>query len=594
MAQFLNLKKMRKIYLSLLLALGTIASYGQVVISQAYGGGGNSGSTFTNDFIELFNAGLTAVNLQGHSVQYASATGGSFTGITLLPDFVLQPGQYFLIQQAQGTGGTTPLPTPDLVAETPIAMAGTNFKIVLANTTVAVSGCTDAAIVDLVGFGSANCSEGTAAPVLSNANAGIRLLNGCQDSNNNSADFIAAPAAPRNSQSPLAPCSSDPALVISTPSNGFVFAPNSTVTINFTVSNFVVGNPGTGINGHLSYSINGGQAVSLFNTNPISLEGLAAGIYTVAIQLVDNNNTPLTPAVGVTVTFEVAALNQVANLAELRLDVLANGVGRYYAVGSAPVITYARSSRNQKYIQDASAGILIDDLPGTISTEMVAGDAISGLTGSTSYFNGLLQFLPTANASIASSGNTVVPQTATIEMINENIEAYESELVYITNVSITEADGTAPFVVNANYTLTDTQNNITLRTGFAEANYIGEVIPSGQRNVIVLAAKFVNATENRNQMIARSAADLDATLSAPGFNAIDGLNMYPNPNNTGLVYVTSKNNLTKDITVYNMLGKEVVRTSTESSFSVSGLNAGIYIVKITENNQTATRKLVIN
>ena len=585
---------MKKIYLSLLLALGTIASYGQVVISQAYGGGGNGGSTYTNDFIELFNAGSTAVNLQGHSVQYASATGATFSGITLLPDFTLQPGQYFLIQQAQGAGGTTPLPTPDLIAETPIAMAGTNFKIVLANTTEAVSGCTDATILDLVGFGSASCAEGTAAPVLSNVNAGIRLLNGCQDTNNNSADFIAAPATPRNSTAPFNVCSSDPALVISSPSNGAIIAPGSNVNINFAVSNFVVGNPGDGINGHVSYTVNGGEAVSVFNTDPIILTGLVSGNYTVALQLVDNNNTPLSPAVGATVTFEVAALTQVANLLELRQDVIANGVGRYYAVGSAPVITYARTSRNQKYIQDATAGILIDDLSGTISTEMVAGDAISGLTGTTSYFNGLLQFLPTANATIASSGNNVVPQTATIEMINENVEAYESELVYITNVNITEADGTAPFTVNTNYTLTDSQNNIVLRTSFAEANYIGEVIPSGQRNVILLVAKFVNATENINQLIARSMADLDATLSAPAFDAIAGLSMYPNPNNTGMVYVTSQENLTKDITVYNMLGKEVVRTSTESSFSVSGLNAGVYVVKITENGKTATRKLVIN
>jgi len=588
------MKKMKKIYLLLLFALGTLFSNAQVVISQAYGGGGNSGSTFTHDFIELFNAGSTAVNLQGHSVQYASATGATFSGITILPDFTLQPGQYFLVQQGQGSGGTTPLPTPDLIPAAPISMAGTNFKIVLANITTAVSGCSDAAIIDLVGFGTANCSEGTAAPVLSNVNAGIRLLNGCQDTNNNSADFIVAPAAPRNSQSPVSPCTADPALVIATPSNGVVFAPNASVSITFTVSNFVVGNPGTGINGHISYSVNGGTAVSYFSTEPIVLEGLTAGIYTVAMQLVDNNNTPLTPAVGATIAFEIAALNQVANLSALRQDVIANGIGKYYQVASAPVITYARTTRNQKYIQDATAGILIDDLPGTIATPMVAGDAINGLVGRTSYFNGLLQLLPTANATIATSGNSVEAQTVTLEMINENVEAYESELVYLSTVSITEADGTAVFATNTNYNLTDSQNSIVLRTGFAEANYIGEIIPSGQRNVIALVAKFVNATNNISQLIARSMADLDAPLSAPAFDDIDGLSMYPNPNNTGMVFVSSHENLTKNIAVYNMLGKEVMKTSAETSFSVSGLSAGVYVVKITENGKTATRKLVIN
>ena len=48
-----------------------------LVISQVYGGGGNSSSKYKNDFIELFNRGTTAISLSGWSVQYASATGSS-------------------------------------------------------------------------------------------------------------------------------------------------------------------------------------------------------------------------------------------------------------------------------------------------------------------------------------------------------------------------------------------------------------------------------------------------------------------------------------------------------------------------------------
>ncbi len=46
-----------------------------VVISQVYGGGGNSGATYTHDFIELFNRGGSPVSLAGWSVQYAIALG---------------------------------------------------------------------------------------------------------------------------------------------------------------------------------------------------------------------------------------------------------------------------------------------------------------------------------------------------------------------------------------------------------------------------------------------------------------------------------------------------------------------------------------
>lgn len=74
-----------------------------VVISQIYGGGGNSGATLKNDFIELHNTGSTAISLAGWSVQYASAAGSSWqvTGLT----GTLAPGAYYLVQEAKGSGG---------------------------------------------------------------------------------------------------------------------------------------------------------------------------------------------------------------------------------------------------------------------------------------------------------------------------------------------------------------------------------------------------------------------------------------------------------------------------------------------------------
>src|SRR5207237_1564694 len=74
-----------------------------VVISQVYGGGGNSGATFKNDFIELFNRGAASVNLTGWSVQYASSAGTTWATTSLLG--AIQPGQYYLVQEAQGAGG---------------------------------------------------------------------------------------------------------------------------------------------------------------------------------------------------------------------------------------------------------------------------------------------------------------------------------------------------------------------------------------------------------------------------------------------------------------------------------------------------------
>jgi uncharacterized protein len=194
-----------------------------VVISQVYGGGGNTGATYTHDFIELFNRGTSPVSLAGWSLQYASATGtgnfGANSGqLTELPDVTLAPGQYFLVQEAQGSGGTTPLPTPDLIDPSPIAMAATAGKVALVNSTTSL-GCNGgstpcseaqlALIIDLVGWGNANFYETEAAPATTNTTAILRNSGGCMESDNNATDFLVGAPMPRNSASPTNVCATD-------------------------------------------------------------------------------------------------------------------------------------------------------------------------------------------------------------------------------------------------------------------------------------------------------------------------------------------------------------------------------------------------
>ena len=236
----------------LLLTFGASAAQAQVVISQIYGGGGNSGATYTNDFIELFNAGSTAQDLTGWSVQYTSA-GGSSWAATPLTSVTLQPGQYYLVQEAAGTGGTTPLPTPDATGT--LAMSGTGGKVLLAKNTTLATGtaCPSGVnIADLVGFGSANCTTPTAAP--SNTTAVIRKMGGCTNTGNNSADFSVAAPAPRNMATATAQCAGSgfPAISVAnislaegdTATTPFVFtvqlsegAPVGGITFNYATAN---------------------------------------------------------------------------------------------------------------------------------------------------------------------------------------------------------------------------------------------------------------------------------------------------------------------------------------------------------------------
>ena len=198
---------MKKLFTILLLATAAFRADAQVVISQVYGGGGNAGATYTNDFIELFNRGAAPVSLNGWSVQYNSATGTGAWQVTNLTNVTLQPGQYYLVQEAIGAGGTTPLPTPDATGA--IAMSATAGKVALVNNTTALTGCpASGTYVDLVGFGAtANCFEGTGpSPAPSNTNAILRAANGCTDTDQNATDFTAAAPTPRNTASPLSPC----------------------------------------------------------------------------------------------------------------------------------------------------------------------------------------------------------------------------------------------------------------------------------------------------------------------------------------------------------------------------------------------------
>src|SRR6185369_2690163 len=123
---------------SVLLATGVLAVAGppasaasaDVAISQVYGGGGNSGATFTNDFIELRNTSAAAVDLTGWSVQYGAA-GGTTYQVTALSGSI-PAGAHYLVQESAGAGGTTPLPTPDATGS--IAMSGTAGKVALVTT----------------------------------------------------------------------------------------------------------------------------------------------------------------------------------------------------------------------------------------------------------------------------------------------------------------------------------------------------------------------------------------------------------------------------------------------------------------------------
>ena len=174
---------------------GTAAPSSGIVVNEVYGGGGNSGATYTTDFIELRNRGTAAVSLDGWSVQYHSGSATGSWQVTQLTG-TIAPGAIYLVAEATGTGGTQPLPTTQATGT--IAMSGTSGTVAVVNGTSALT-CSDsvacqAASVDLVGYGTAAINE--TAPAAGASNTDSVQRKDAADSDDNAGDFASGAPTP--------------------------------------------------------------------------------------------------------------------------------------------------------------------------------------------------------------------------------------------------------------------------------------------------------------------------------------------------------------------------------------------------------------
>lgn len=182
-----------------------------VVVSQIYAGGGNAGASYTNDFVELFNRGATALDLTGWTIQYASAASTSWQSTALAGS--IGPRRYYLVQLASTASVGLPLPTADATGTTNLASTGGKIALVRDATALtcgaAPGSCSsDSLVEDLVGYGTATDYEGAAgpAPALGSTTADLRAGGGCSDTNANATDFTSVAPVPRNALSPSASC----------------------------------------------------------------------------------------------------------------------------------------------------------------------------------------------------------------------------------------------------------------------------------------------------------------------------------------------------------------------------------------------------
>jgi len=325
----------------------TPALPGILVLSQIYGGAGCGTvgcSTYKNDYIEIFNRGGSPVSVNGWSVQYASATGTTTWTVTSLPNVSIQPGQYFLVAEGAGANGVNNVPTPDATGT--IAMSATAGKVALVSSTTALNGtCPSTNVIDEVGYGAtANCSETAPAPAPSTANAIFRASSGCTDAGNNSTDFTAAAAAPRNTATATHNCTggTNNPPTITAPANPIATVAQNAAPFTVNVSGSDDGGiynwsatPGTGVS---TVVVSNGQGTATV-TYTVTLTGGYSGTATFTAILTDNVNPAANQAVNINVVVPPAAptgVNATAGNAHVALT--------WNAVGGATSYNVKRST----------------------------------------------------------------------------------------------------------------------------------------------------------------------------------------------------------------------------------------------------------
>ncbi|MEI6349274.1 MAG: chitobiase/beta-hexosaminidase C-terminal domain-containing protein [Bacteroidota bacterium] len=301
--------------------------------------------------------------------------------------------------------------------------------------------------------------------------------------------------------------------------------------------------------------------------------------------------TGLTNSTVSSAIYTIATPTACANIAELKTKVADNST--VYSISGEAVMTFKQTNRNQKFVQDATGAILIDDVNGAITTAYNVGDGITGITGKlTSYF-GMFQFVPIQDAGVATTtANVITPLDVTITEMLDSVafKVNQSKVIRIVGASFTDANGTVAFATNKKYRVTAAgTTDSTFKTSFYTVDYMTTVLPQGSGSITGIA-QFLYG---RYHITARNAADISISQGINEANS-NSINVYPNPTKNNL-YVSLDG--TYDITVISLLGQRVYNQNDASGtvrIDCSSLGKGVFFVQARNaKNQTITKRIVV-
>lgn len=396
-----------------------------------------------------------------------------------------------------------------------------------------------------------------------------------------------------------------PSMAITSPTdNSILYTQN--VDIAFSVQNFNVAN-GTG-DGHIVYSLDGAPNVDKFDVTDINLTSLTYESHTVDMELVDNTGMSLVPAVTSSVTFTISqvqtlpfteSFNYTAGNNISDQDAWTNYFSGDEALVSATNLSYSTlSGTGGSMAFDGSGADPVVDYTATSAgtiysslmlqvTALDAG-AVNGyfatLRNSAGSYETRLWISPvsatTFNIGVSNGGTLTQISGATPHNLNETV-------FIVFNYDID--NNTVSAWVNPALGVTEPAADITEASG------------STGNTFTQLLFRQDSTTETPSLIIDELrigttwASVTPAILSNTNFTATKSFKIYPNPTNSGFVTIQSGSAEAMNVTIFDILGKQISNSKVENNtLNVSHLKSGVYLLNITQNNLTTTKKLVIN
>ena len=383
-----------------------------------------------------------------------------------------------------------------------------------------------------------------------------------------------------------------PSLSILSPGNGD-WIEGQDVDVTLSVQNFDVAN-GTA-DGHIHYSVDGGDAVMKYDTDPIALTGLSFGSHSITVELVDNSHAALASPVTAISTFNT------------------------YQTQTLPIIEdfeYSDGSLSSNPSWNSFSGTLGDLLvssgqaviqQGTTSSEDV-NIAFGSRTGDVFY---ALDFTVTDPGGIITGSDYEYFAVLKDDGYNYRARLDVAEAInggdFTIGISTIGGTADAVWATDLSYGTTyratvryNQESNISElwidATASTDTSILGIDQADPGTTVTQFALRQADSSMDESIIIDNLTVSqtFSETLSSNTVSTMTDFNLYPNPAKSDFVNITSTGSETVQANVFDILGKQVLNAAVANGrLDVSPLNTGVYIVKLTQGAATTTKKLII-